>query len=163
MTEAFETIDTHTLLTMARAFKSVDTPPAIEHRINFQSCLEEVCKTRDAVMAAVCSFGFDKTEQFAIKLSLEEALANAIWHGNAGDSDKYVFVHYVVNAEQVSVTISDEGLGFDPAQTPDPTVLANLQKPGGRGVLLINTYMDEVIYNTRGNRLTMIKHRGRRA
>jgi anti-sigma regulatory factor (Ser/Thr protein kinase) len=53
--------------------------------------------------------------------------------------------------------VRDEGPGFDPGGLPDPTDPANLERPCGRGLLLMKTFMDEVRYNDRGNEVTMRK------
>jgi len=55
--------------------------------------------------------------------------------------------------------VRDEGPGFDPASLPDPTDPANLDRPCGRGMLLMRTFMDNVIYNDRGNEVTLFKER----
>ena len=70
-------------------------------------------------------------------------------------------IHVSVHVEEdhgISV-IRDEGPGFDPRQLPDPTEPTNLEKPSGRGLLLMRTFMDEVAYNEEGNQVTLIKRR----
>lgn len=61
--------------------------------------------------------------------------------------------------DQVSVCIGDEELGFDPSQLTDPTAPGFLERPCGRGVMQMRTFMDEVQFNERGNEVTMIKRR----
>ncbi len=95
---------------------------------------------------------------FAIRLALEEALANAIKHGNQYDPSKKITVVAEVDAEKSVITVADEGVGFDPGVIPDPTTDENLEKPGGRGIMLMRAYMDEVAYNERGNEVRMVKH-----
>ena len=55
--------------------------------------------------------------------------------------------------------VRDEGPGFDPATLPDPTDPSNLERVGGRGLLLIRTFMDEVRHNESGNEITFVKRR----
>ena len=64
-----------------------------------------------------------------------------------------------ISPEEVRYTIRDEGPGFDPGTIPDPTDPANIVKASGRGLLLINTFMDEVSHNETGNEITLIKKR----
>ena len=125
-----------------------------------ESRLDEVCPTEEAILKAAREFGFPESDLFAIKLALEEAMSNAIKHGNACDPVKRVEVDYSVNEQMVAVTIGDEGPGFDMEQVPDPRLEENLSKPHGRGLMLMKAYMDEVEYNETGNRLKMVKQRG---
>jgi serine/threonine-protein kinase RsbW len=92
---------------------------------------------------------------FCIKLALEEALVNAIKHGNQFDRSKKVYVSYRLLADRFEVAISDDGPGFDPSDVPDPTAVENLERPCGRGLMLMRHYMSEVAYNPRGNGVTM--------
>jgi serine/threonine-protein kinase RsbW len=119
----------------------------------------EIAAVQDAVLTAAQAHGYDDAQLFAIKLSLEEALTNAIKHGNQLDPDKQVTIEFQVSPEQVAITVCDEGGGFTPDAVPDPTLDENLEKPCGRGVMLIRAYMTEATYNDSGNCLTMIKRR----
>jgi serine/threonine-protein kinase RsbW len=94
---------------------------------------------------------------FSIRLALEEALVNAIKHGNQMDRAKKVQVSYRLLADRFEVAIVDEGEGFDPNDVPDPTAIENLERPCGRGLMLMRHYMSEVQYNARGNAVTMSK------
>jgi anti-sigma regulatory factor (Ser/Thr protein kinase) len=64
-----------------------------------------------------------------------------------------------ITPTQAIYTIRDDGPGFDPSSLPDPTDPANLDRPCGRGLLLMRTFMDNVIYNDRGNEVTLFKER----
>ena len=92
-----------------------------------------------------------------MQLALEEGLANAIKHGNKMDPNKQVTVECFINEDVVRVVIKDEGNGFDLNEVPDPTLPENLDKPSGRGVMLMKAFMDDVLYNDIGNQLTFIK------
>jgi serine/threonine-protein kinase RsbW len=102
-----------------------------------------------------CNFG--ECEVFAIKMAVEEALVNAIKHGNQLDPAKCVRITYCVRPEHFEVRISDEGPGFDPDDVPDPTAPENLERPCGRGLLLMRYYMSEVTFHDRGNTIRMCK------
>lgn len=100
-------------------------------------------------------FGHDVT--FAIRIALEEAMANAIKHGNRLDPGKKVCVESRITPSRAEIIIEDEGAGFDRAAIPDPTIENNLDKPTGRGLLLIEAYMDGVEWSRGGRRLKMVK------
>ena len=94
---------------------------------------------------------------FAIRLALEEALSNAIKHGNGLDPAKTVTVKFTVSADELKIVITDQGRGFNPEGVPDPTTDEHLEEPNGRGIMLMRAYMDEVNYNPRGNEVRMVK------
>jgi serine/threonine-protein kinase RsbW len=102
---------------------------------------------------------FADSEIFAIKMAVEEALVNAIKHGNQMDPDKTVRVRYHAHAERFEVSISDQGPGFDPSDVPDPTAPENLERPCGRGLLLMRYYMTDVSFADRGSTISMFKLR----
>jgi serine/threonine-protein kinase RsbW len=97
---------------------------------------------------------------FGINLAVEEAMVNAIKHGNKCSPDKKVHVLFQLNDQVVRVQITDEGEGFCPEEVPDPTCEDRLEIPGGRGLMLMRHCMSTVIYNDRGNRVLLEKHRG---
>jgi serine/threonine-protein kinase RsbW len=94
---------------------------------------------------------------FGIRLALEEALVNAIKHGNQMDRAKKVSIAYAVKPERFEVRITDEGGGFDPGDVPDPTAAENIERPCGRGLMLMRHYMNEVTFHGSGNTLSMAK------
>jgi len=106
--------------------------------------------------------GWDDLDRFAIHLALEEAVMNAIKHGNRFDISKRVLIRWHLESEDVWFEITDEGQGFDRSQVPDPTADEFLERASGRGVMLIELYMSEVIYNSIGNSVAMRKRRGER-
>jgi serine/threonine-protein kinase RsbW len=102
---------------------------------------------------------FSEKEIFSIKLALEEALINAIKHGNQFDRNKKVRISYSVHRDRFDIFIKDEGTGFDPADVPDPTAIENLERPCGRGLMLMRYYMTEVSFSSTGNSVSMSKLR----
>jgi CheY-like chemotaxis protein len=125
---------------------------------------------------------FDESSQMRIGMAVREALANAIEHGNLEASsqlretddvayqqllaerriaapyrDRRLFVAAEQSRDGVTYRIRDEGPGFNRAALPDPTDPANLEHVSGRGLLLIHAFMDEVVHNTTGNEITMLK------
>ena len=107
--------------------------------------------------AQVCEFS--EHELFAIRLALEEALVNAIKHGNGCDPTKTVHIEYSVNRWETRIRITDEGPGFDPEAVPDPTLPEFLERPSGRGLLLMRYYMCGLQFNDTGNSVEMWKYR----
>ena len=126
---------------------------------------------------------FDEGERIQIAMALDEALLNAMVHGNLEVSselrqiedgkpyidliakrkqavpykDRRVTVQLNASPSSVTIVIRDEGPGFDLSSLRDPTDPENLERAGGRGLLLINAFMDEVRHNEKGNEITMIK------
>jgi serine/threonine-protein kinase RsbW len=90
------------------------------------------------------------------RVSLTEALSNAMLYGNERDPEKRVRVEVIVGEREIKARITDEGAGFDPGGIPDPTEPGNLEKSGGRGLFLMRELMDEVHFNERGNQVTLI-------
>jgi CheY-like chemotaxis protein/anti-sigma regulatory factor (Ser/Thr protein kinase) len=135
------------------------------------------------VQSLICSVGLcDESDVIRVCIALEEALRNAMFHGNLeltseqreGDSAEYqalieqrmrqdpfqtrrLFVTIEVTPSSGTFIIRDEGPGFDPKKLPDPTDPENLEKVSGRGLLLMRTFMDEVAFNETGNQVTMVK------
>jgi serine/threonine-protein kinase RsbW len=121
------------------------------------STYEAARSVEDTVLRELDRHGYDQVSTFAVKLALEESLNNAIKHGNGLDPEKIVDVDYDVNGQRVRIIVADQGSGFDPASVPDPTADENLDKPCGRGILLMRAYMDEVCFSPCGSRVKMIK------
>jgi CheY-like chemotaxis protein len=125
----------------------------------------------------------DANGKIRLGVALEEALLNGLLHGNlevgpelrqdglafhrlaqerrgqAPYRDRRLHVHFRLSPDEATFVIRDEGPGFDPSQLPDPTDPEGLLEPGGRGLLLIRTFMDEVRHNAKGNEITLVKRR----
>lgn len=133
--------------------------PSPTKRMVFPSNLNESAKALQCVLEDVRTHGFANDAAFAIRLALDEALSNAIRHGNHGDPDKHVTIEYRFTDQAFLASVADEGIGFTPDAIPDPTKQENLERPCGRGVMLMKAYMSEVSFNARGNRVTLVKKR----
>lgn len=92
---------------------------------------------------------------YAVRLGLEEALVNAMKHGNGYDKDKSVRLIICVGTEAVTLEIEDEGDGFDESTVPDPTAEENLEKTSGRGIFLMRQYMSNVRFRNNGTRVCL--------
>ncbi len=130
------------------------------------------------------AWGLEKTDRLRIGTALEEALLNAFYHGNldissdlkdtdyaefyalaerrcreAPYTERRIQLDFEVTPIVASIAIRDEGRGFNPDTLPDPTDVENLDKPSGRGVMLMRAFMDDVVYNETGNQVTLTKRR----
>jgi serine/threonine-protein kinase RsbW len=125
---------------------------------SFSSDLNESASIQQQIMEIWLKSGVSDGDLPDLQLALEEGLANAVKHGNQLNPAKQVKVEcQLLDDCMIRVTIEDEGAGFNPEEVPDPTDFANLDKPSGRGIVLMRAFMDEVLYNDRGNQLTFCK------
>ena len=115
----------------------------------------------DLIASSMERRGYDHKKVFGVRLALEEAMVNAVKHGNRHDPIKSVRATWHVGPNRVIIEIEDEGDGFDPGAVPDPCASESLERSCGRGVFLMRHYMSSVRYNRRGNRVTMCMRRAR--
>lgn len=103
----------------------------------------------------------DDRESFAVNLNLvlTEAMVNAIKHANAADPDKEVLIHISISDEEIDIRVYDNGQGFDLNSIPNPTFDTDSLEDKGRGIFIIRTLMDSVVYrkSDSGNVLEMKK------
>jgi serine/threonine-protein kinase RsbW len=111
------------------------------------------------MVAAIRAAGFGQQHVFAVRLTVDEAVSNAIKHGHRGDPTKKVRVSYKVSPRGFRLRVRDEGPGFDPAAVADPRRAVNLEKEQGRGLFLMRSYMTRVRYNRRGNAVSFLLRR----
>ncbi len=114
-------------------------------------------EVQERIVALMEKYEFTKRDVFSTRLALEEGIINAIKHGNRMDAAKTVKIQWGISSELVKVVISDEGEGFVPEEVPDPTADENLERPCGRGIMLMRAFMDTLVYNEVGNVLTIEK------
>lgn len=121
--------------------------------------LAEAKRPERKILEEIEACGYGENATFAIKLALEEAVTNAFRHGNRCDPDKHITIRYQVTPKRVEIEICDEGQGFCPEVVPDPTLPENIDRPHGRGIMLMRSYLDKVEYCETGNsvRLVMLK------
>lgn len=152
---------------------------SLENELNLVCAISGFLR-EEAIRLRLCS----RPECLRLGVAIEEALLNAYYHGNLEISsklreedhrlyhetaerrsgelpyrDRRIHVSVRVTPTQAMYSIRDEGPGFDPAALPDPTDPANLDRPCGRGMLLMRTFMDNVIYSDKGNEVTLFKER----
>lgn len=131
-----------------------------EFRIRIPSDTAAGHSVQERIVNRMEQLDFPPRDVFGVRLALEEALVNAIKHGNRMDKDKHVEVFCQIHDQKIHIEIEDQGAGFKPEEIPDPTSDENLERPGGRGLLLMRSFMNLVEYNDRGNKVILEKLRG---
>lgn len=119
--------------------------------------LRAAAESERTIVGEIERHGFSPDASFAIRLAIEEALTNAIKHGNRNDPSRRVHIRYAVDPRRAIICVKDEGGGFDPAAVPDPTLPDRIPLPDGRGIMLMRAYMDEITYSGRGNEVRLVK------
>ncbi len=140
----------------ASAPKSQTGNPPLE-RLTIASDFSASREIQKKIVESAVRAGYNSQCAFAIKLALEEAMINAIKHGNRLDPSKSVHLAWRITPERAEIFIEDEGTGFDRQGVPDPTADENIEKCSGRGILLIEAYMNSVAYDRGGRRVRMVK------
>ena len=96
-----------------------------------------------------------RQSQFRLRVSIAEAISNAIECGNQCDPTKQLAVQADLLTAWIRIPVTDEGTGFDPAEVPDPTTPERLENPCGRGLLIIRHLAERVGFNDKGNTIWM--------
>ena len=130
---------------------------SIEKRI--PSIAGEGKKIVDDLLAKLSELGWEEHDVFGVHLAVEEALVNAIKHGNQDNPEKHVDVILRLSSEKFYIQVTDQGAGFNPMEVPDPTDDDNIDLPSGRGLMLMRSFMSLVEYNDKGNSVQMGKDR----
>jgi serine/threonine-protein kinase RsbW len=134
-------------------------PSMMEHETVIPSDFTEADRIQKEIERLLTAREYDERDVFAIRLALDEALVNAVKHGNRMDRSKHVRIAYRLTDEQFEITIEDAGAGFDPDAVADPLASENLERPCGQGLLLMRHYMSAVAFHPPGNKVTMSRHR----
>jgi len=113
----------------------------------------------DDLLGQLGLHGWSEADIFGVHLAAEEAITNAIVHGNKLDPAKRVHVVCEVSPDRVLIEIHDQGDGFNPAAVPDCTAADRLEVSSGRGVMLMKSFMTRIEYNAKGNGVVLEKVR----
>ncbi len=116
-------------------------------------------KVIERLMSALEDLQWEGRDLFHVQMAAEEAMVNAVTHGNHQAPDKVVEIEFRAAQGSVYMRFKDQGKGFVPGELPDPRQEEHLECTNGRGVMLIKEMMNEVHYNACGNEVTMLKHR----
>ena len=130
-----------------------------KHLEHIPSSEEAGRKAIEKLLQALTDTGWEGRDYFHIQMAAEEAMVNAVRHGNQLSGNKSVEVEFRVSEHSAYLRFKDEGEGFCPDDLPDPRDDENLECVNGRGVMLIKEMMSEVTYNVCGTEVIMVKHR----
>lgn len=125
------------------------------------STLESVDTAEHAVLKVAKEIGFEEDEMHALGMAVRESMVNAVAHGNRYNARKKVHVTVSKASDHLTVVIEDEGEGFDLNSLPDPLAEENLLRQSGRGLLLIQAFVDEFQVRRRqpsGTEVRMVKY-----
>ena len=128
--------------------------------LTIPSRLDEMVTVHALVGEAIKEYRLSDELAHWIELTISESMINAIQHGNKSDPTKEASLKISSDGEMIEIIVEDEGRGFALDNVADPTDGANLLKPSGRGILIIRSFMDEVVLSKReggGSRLRMVK------
>lgn len=128
------------------------------------STLESVDIAEEHVLRDARELGFDEDQQHYIGIAIRECMVNAVVHGNRYNARKKVNLTISRSPERLEIVVGDEGEGFDLNNLPDPLADENLLRHSGRGLLLIQAFMDEFEIRPRqpkGTEVRMVKYVGK--
>ena len=132
--------------------------PFVELRQSFPSQIQIISPFVDRLMRFILHFRPEDGSEIDIETAVREALANAMVHGNGENPSKRVYVECRCYTDrEVSITIRDEGAGFDTSAVPDPTTPESRLSEHGRGIYLMKTLMDEICFDESGSVVHMRK------
>ena len=134
-------------------------PRPLQHQFVIASDLRKARQIEDQILDHTQELGYSPECMFAIRLALEEAIVNAHVHGNCSDPTKHITISYEADDRQLTVRVRDDGEGFNPGVIPDPRQPDRISMPFGRGLMLMNAYLDEVCYNQTGNEVQLRKEK----
>jgi serine/threonine-protein kinase RsbW len=125
------------------------------------STLDSVDSAEHSILGIAENMGFDEDERYRLGMAIREAMVNAVVHGNKYSTHKKVYLTVWQEAGGLKVIVADEGNGFEMARVPDPLEEENLLKESGRGILLMQAFVDELMVRRRspaGTEVTLVKY-----
>lgn len=125
--------------------------------VRIPSCISECRPVVDEFISRAKMRGVTRNQAFALRNGLHEAVVNAVRHGNGQDPGKHVRIAYGFVGNDVWIEVEDQGSGFDSTMVADPRADKNRERPGGRGLHLMQHFMSSVEYNDRGNCVRMLR------
>ncbi len=128
---------------------SLSIPSELNNLPVVESMIDKACQT----------VGIDEDMYGNVLIAVTEAVNNAIIHGNSMSVGKKVKLEFYEANDGFGFTICDEGTGFDHEHLPDPTAPENIEKENGRGIFLMRNLADEVLFNDKGNEVSVFFNR----
>ena len=129
-----------------------------------ESTLESVDSAEQIVLAESKALGLDEDDLYRVGIAIRECMVNAVVHGNRYNSRKKVHLKVERTADRLTIVVRDEGDGFDPSAVPDPLDAENLLRGSGRGVMLMQSFMDEFQISQgqpQGTEVKMVKYKAK--
>ena len=129
-----------------------------------ESTLESVDSAEQMVLAEAQALGLDDDDLYRVGIAIRECMVNAVVHGNRYNSRKKVHLKVERTADRLTIVVRDEGEGFDPNAVPDPLAGVNLLRGSGRGVMLMQSFMDEFQISQgqpQGTEVKMVKYKAK--
>ncbi|MCX6260529.1 MAG: ATP-binding protein [Bacteroidia bacterium] len=124
-------------------------------RIKVESRMSNLRVIENAIDEMTGAIGINQDNYGKILVATLEAVNNAIKHGNRDNFQKLVDVEIEYDKDEIRITVTDEGEGFNPEGIPDPTMPENIEELSGRGVFLMTKLSDSIKFNEKGNSVTM--------
>jgi len=124
-------------------------------RLKIESKMSNLRVIENAIDEMTGAIGINQDNYGKILVATLEAVNNAITHGNKSNTQKLVDVEIEFDKNEIKITVTDEGPGFDPKKIPDPTMPENIEALSGRGVFLMTKLADSIVFNEKGNSVTM--------
>jgi len=125
-------------------------------KIQIPSLVENIRIVESFIDNAKDQYKFSDDIYANIMVAVTESVNNAIRHGNNSDKDKNVHLTLILEDKSIKFVVEDEGNGFDFNNLPDPTAPENLEKPGGRGIFLMQNLCDELNFLNEGRTVEMV-------
>ena len=119
----------------------------IKHNKSFPSDPDLLPEIEDWIMEIAQEANLNEDKFNHLALSVAEASANSIVHGNKGDKNIPIDIKVTYDSEQIEITFSDRGTGFKIEEVPDPTAPENLLKDNGRGIHIMKSFLDDLRYS----------------
>jgi serine/threonine-protein kinase RsbW len=124
-------------------------------KLKIESQVANLRIVEKAIDDATAVIGISQDNYGKILVSAMEAVNNAILHGNKSNPEKSVEIEINFKSDELKITVTDEGPGFNPEKVPDPTTPENIEELNGRGIYLMSHLADKIEYNAKGNSVTM--------
>lgn len=131
-----------------------------QERRTYPSIPETVAEIDSFLDHRLRAAGFPDDMLADVAVSVSEVVNNAVVHGNGRNPDKQVLLDLEIKTDRVTISVQDQGNGFDPDALPDPVASENLMRDVGRGLFIVRAYMDEVHFQKVGGeglRITLVK------
>lgn len=131
------------------------------YKMTIPSSLDQIESVEKLAEKAADAMKFSEEEKDSLAIAVTEAVNNAIIHGNKQNKDKTVSIQLILEERRLTVSIKDQGKGFDPRKLSDPLAPENLLKESGRGIFILSTLMDDVRFDFHGEgtEVIMIKEK----